>query len=123
MKHIDEYNEKRRKNAALYTKLLSGVVTCPVEKPGAYHVYNQYTIQSPKRDVIQQALKESGIPSVVYYPIPLHMQEAMQPYGCREGDFPVSERVAREVLSLPMYPELEAADIEETASVIRKCLS
>lgn len=123
MKHIDEYNEKRRKNAALYTKLLSDVVTCPVEKPGAYHVYNQFTIQSPKRDYIQQVLKENGIPSVVYYPIPLHMQEAMQPFGCREGDFPVSERVAREVLSLPMYPELETADIEETASVIRKCLA
>ncbi|HSW63063.1 MAG TPA: DegT/DnrJ/EryC1/StrS family aminotransferase [Dissulfurispiraceae bacterium] len=122
MKHIDEYNRKRREKAELYTKLLADVVACPVEKPGAYHVYNQYTIRSPKRDRIRQALKESGIPSVVYYPIPLHMQEAMQPYGYREGDFPVSERVAREVLSLPMYPELEASDIEEAAAVIRRCL-
>ncbi|KAF0184175.1 MAG: aminotransferase DegT/DnrJ/EryC1/StrS family [Nitrospirae bacterium] len=122
MKHIDEYNRKRREKASLYTKLLADAVACPVEKPGAFHVYNQYTIQSPQRDRIQQALKESGIPSVVYYPIPLHMQEAMQPYGYREGDFPVSERAARAVLSLPMYPELESVDIEETAAVIRRCL-
>lgn len=122
MQHIDEYNRKRNQNAGLYTKLLSDIVTCPVEKPGAYHVYHQYTIQSPKRDLIQQALKENGISSVVYYPIPLHVQEAMQPYGYRAGDFPVCEQVAANVLSLPIYPELEAADIEETAAVIRKCL-
>lgn len=122
MEHIDEYNRKRNQNARLYTRLLSDIVTCPVEKPGAYHVYHQYTIQSPKRDLIQQALKERGISSVVYYPIPLHMQEAMQPYGYRAGDFPVCEQVAATVLSLPIYPELEAADIEETAAVIRTCL-
>ncbi len=122
MKHIDEYNAKRREKAALYSMLLSDIATCPVEKPGAYHVYNQYTVQSPKRDHIQQALKESGISSVIYYPCPLHMQEAIQQFGYREGDFPVSERVAREVLSLPMYPELEAADIKVTAAVIRRCL-
>jgi dTDP-4-amino-4,6-dideoxygalactose transaminase len=122
MQYIDEYNRKRHQNAQLYTQLLSDVVTCPVEEPGAYHVYHQYTIQSPKRDLIQQALKDNGISSVIYYPIPLHVQPAMQPYGYRAGDFPVCEAVASRVLSLPMYPELEAADIEETAAVIRKCL-
>ncbi|HMK43626.1 MAG TPA: DegT/DnrJ/EryC1/StrS family aminotransferase [Dissulfurispiraceae bacterium] len=122
MKHIDAYNSARNRAAALYTKLLSDVVSCPVEKPGVYHVYHQYTIQSPKRDQIREALKERGIPSVVYYPIPLHVQEAMKPYGYRAGDFPVCEQVTSRVLSLPIYPELKDSEIEEAAAVIRKCL-
>ena len=91
-KRIDEYNKKRRQKAALYTELLSGVVKCPVEKDGFYHVYHQYTIRTPKRDVIQEKLKASGVSSVVYYPIPLHLQEALGFLGYKEGDFPVTEK-------------------------------
>ncbi|MEW6117603.1 MAG: DegT/DnrJ/EryC1/StrS family aminotransferase [Nitrospirota bacterium] len=122
-KRIDEYNRRRRENAALYNRLLSDVVGCPVEKEGAYHVYHQYTIRSPKRDFIQQQLKERGISSVVYYPFPLHLQEAMRFLGHREGDFPVTEQASKEVLSLPIYPELDAADIRATADAIRACLN
>jgi dTDP-4-amino-4,6-dideoxygalactose transaminase len=118
-KKIDEYNRKRRQKAALYTKLLSGTVKCPVEKDGFYHVYHQYTIITPKRDVIQEKLKASGIASVVYYPIPLHLQEALGFLGYKEGDFPVTERAAREVLSLPMYPGLEEEAIKRIAEMIR----
>lgn len=121
-RRIDEYNNKRRYNASLYNSLISDVVICPKEKVGAYHVYHQYTIRSDKRDLIQQCLKENGISSVVYYPIPLHLQEAMQFLGHKEGDFPVAEQVAREVLSLPIYPELDETDIRLTSEVIRKCL-
>ncbi len=121
-RRIDEYNRKRREKAALYNRLLSDVVACPVERDGAYHVYHQYTIRSPKRDFIQQQLKEQGISSVVYYPIPLHLQEALKYLGHREGSFPVAEQAAREVLSLPMYPELDEADIHLTAEAIHKCL-
>ncbi|HEX8949364.1 MAG TPA: DegT/DnrJ/EryC1/StrS family aminotransferase [Dissulfurispiraceae bacterium] len=121
-KRIDEYNRKRRERAALYTRLLSDTVVCPVEKAGACHVYHQYTIRSPKRDFIQQYLKEHGIPSVVYYPIPLHLQEALKDLGHGEGSFPVAEQVSREVLSLPMYPELDEADVHSTAEAIRTCL-
>lgn len=117
-KRIDEYNKKRRENASLYSSLLSDVVACPVEKSGCYHVYHQYTIRSPKRDAIQQKLKEHDIPSVVYYPIPLHLQEALKFIGHKEGDFPVAEQIAKEVLSLPIYPELNDEDIELTAKII-----
>lgn len=121
-KRLNEYNSKRRENAALYTKLLSDVVKCPTEKPGAYHVYHQYTIQSPKRDAIQVFLKEQGISSVVYYPIPLHVQDALKDLGHKEGDFPVTEKVSREVISLPMYPELDKDDIMAAAEAVRQCL-
>jgi dTDP-4-amino-4,6-dideoxygalactose transaminase len=119
LKHIDEYNRKRRQNAALYTKLLSDKVKCPVEKKGAYHVFHQYTIMSHKRDKIQQRLKENGISSVIYYPVPLHLQKALKFLGYQKGDFPVAEKAAREVLSLPIYPELEESTIIKIAEIIK----
>lgn len=118
-KCIDEYNSKRRQKAALYNKLLSGRVKCPLEKDGFYHVYHQYTIMTPERDEIQNKLRAAGISSVVYYPIPLHLQEALRFLGYKEGDFPVAERAAGEVLSLPMYPGLEETTIEKIAEVIK----
>lgn len=120
LKRIDEYNSKRRRKAALFNALLSGAVKCPSELEGAYHVYNQYTIMSGRRDEIQGRLKENGISSVVYYPQPLHLQKALGFLGHREGDFPVAEKAAREVLSLPIYPELEEPDIERICDIIKK---
>ncbi|MBS1113471.1 MAG: degT, partial [Nitrospirae bacterium] len=108
-----------RRKAHLYNTLLRNTVQCPVEKEGAYHVYHQFTITSRKRDRIQQTLKENGISSVVYYPVPLHLQEAMKFLGYRKGDFPVAEKAAREVLSLPMFPELEESVIEKIAGIIK----
>ena len=100
--------------------LLSDTVKCPVEKEGTYHVYHQYTITSRKRDKIQKKLKENGISSVVYYPVPLHLQEALRFLGYHRGDFPVAEKAASEVLSLPMYPELEEAAIIKIAEIIKE---
>jgi UDP-2-acetamido-2-deoxy-ribo-hexuluronate aminotransferase len=117
--HLDKYNIKRRQNAALYNNLLSDKVRCPVEKQGAYHVFHQYTIISNKRDEIHQRLKENGISSVVYYPVPLHLQEALKFLGYQKGDFPVAEKAAKEVLSLPMYPELEESTIIKIAEIIK----
>jgi dTDP-4-amino-4,6-dideoxygalactose transaminase len=121
-RRIMEYNGKRRERAALYTSMLSDIVACPVERDGAFHVYHQYTLRSPRRDEIQRALREQGIPSVVYYPIPLHLQAALRDMGHGEGDFPVAESAAREVLCLPLYPELEDADVRAAAETIRRCL-
>jgi UDP-2-acetamido-2-deoxy-ribo-hexuluronate aminotransferase len=120
LRHIDAYNRMRRRNAGLYTSLLSDTIKCPVEKKGAYHVFHQYTIMSKKRDTIQKGLKEHGISSVVYYPVPLHLQSALRFLGYRRGDFPVAEKAAREVLSLPMYPELEERTIKKIARIIRQ---
>ncbi|HYQ47433.1 MAG TPA: DegT/DnrJ/EryC1/StrS family aminotransferase [Thermodesulfovibrionales bacterium] len=115
---IDMYNGKRRENAALYNRYISGSVLRPVEKPGMTHVYHQYTIRSPKRDAIKNKLNDAGISSVVYYPNPLHLQEALSFLGHKRGDFPVSEEAAGSVLSLPMYPELEEKTIREIAEII-----
>ncbi len=123
LKRLDDYNRKRRRNAELYRELLCDSVRCPSEREGAFHVYNQYTILSDKRDEIQKGLKEKGISSVVYYPRPLHLQKALSYLGHREGDFPCAEKASAEVLSLPMYPELEGTAIERIAGVIKNVLN
>jgi dTDP-4-amino-4,6-dideoxygalactose transaminase len=120
---IDEYNRLRRQKAALYRSLLCDFVGCPKEKEGVLHVYNQYTIMSKERDRIQKTLKEHAISSVVYYPRPLHLQKALSYLGYKEGDCPFAEGASAEVLSLPMYPELEESSIEEIAEIIRKAVS
>ncbi|MEW6163403.1 MAG: DegT/DnrJ/EryC1/StrS family aminotransferase, partial [Nitrospirota bacterium] len=94
LRRVDEYNRERRQKAALYTELLSDKIRCPVEKKGAYHVFCQYTIRSNKRNEIQKRLREKGISSVIYYPVPLHLQEGLRFLGYREGDFPVAEKAA-----------------------------
>jgi UDP-2-acetamido-2-deoxy-ribo-hexuluronate aminotransferase len=119
-RRIDEYNRERRQHAALYNRFLADTVRCPAEKKGVYHVYHQYTITSKKRGLIQERLKENGISSVVYYPVPLHLQEALKFLGYQKGDFPVAEKTAKEVLSLPMYPELEETTIKKVARIIRE---
>jgi len=122
LKKIDEYNMMRRKNASLYTGLLSNYVTCPIEKDGSFHVYHQYTILSNHRDKIQQKLKENGISSVVYYPVPLHLQKALRFLGYKKGDFPIAERTSRRALSLPMFPELQVSEIERISEIIKSAL-
>jgi dTDP-4-amino-4,6-dideoxygalactose transaminase len=117
-KRIDEYNRKRKENAALYNRFISDAVRKPVEQAGMTHVYHQYTIRSSKRDEIKERLNQAGISSVIYYPIPLHLQEALSYLGHEKGDFPVAEEVAEKVLSLPMYPELEEKTIREIAEII-----
>lgn len=118
LRKIDQYNELRRKNARLYTEILGAKALCPSENTGYRHVYHQYTIRCPKRAIVQEALKREGISSVVYYPIPIHLQKAVEFLGHKKGDFPEAEKAAQEVLSLPMYPELKENDIERICSII-----
>ena len=117
-RRIDEYNEKRRERAALYNEFLSDVVTRPAERPGVKHVYHQYTLRSKKRNEIQKALRDRDISSVVYYPVPLHLQEAVSFLGYKKGDFPVAEEAAESVLSLPIYPELPEEAVKEIADIV-----
>ncbi|UCH81703.1 MAG: DegT/DnrJ/EryC1/StrS family aminotransferase [Nitrospiraceae bacterium] len=123
LKQIDEYNQKRRNIAHIYTSILSDSVFCPVELPDRSHVYHQYTIQSPSRDIIKEALSNNSVSSVVYYPLPLHLQQAFQYLHYTEGDFPVSEIASREVLSIPVYPELEPEQAEHIAGIIRQAVT
>lgn len=125
LKHIDKYNQKRQELAQVYTSILDNAgdtVQCLPEIPDRTHVYHQYTIKSARRAVIQKALKDSFISSVIYYPLPLHLQEAFKYLGYRENDFPESEAAAKEVLSLPMYPELEPEKAKLIAEVVLKTI-
>jgi dTDP-4-amino-4,6-dideoxygalactose transaminase len=119
LKHVKRCNEIRRQKAARYTALLKDMVSCPVEKDSYNHVYHQYTIRSPERDRIREKLAGEGVSSMVYYPVPAHLQPALEGMGFTEGSLPVSEMASREVLSLPMGPELEDKDIERIADIIR----
>ena len=123
--HLNGWNEKRAKNASYYEKLsteagLLDRVVLPRTVPGNVHVFNQYTIRTQKRDQLMGYLKEQDIGHKVYYPVPLHLQECYQPLGYQKGDLPVSERMAAEVLSLPIYPELAESQMEMVVKAIRE---
>jgi dTDP-4-amino-4,6-dideoxygalactose transaminase len=117
-KHIDTYNGRRRENAHRYTERLRGSdITPPVEDGKGLHVYHQYTILSERRDDLHKALTAAGIASAVYYPIPLHQQEVYR--GLYDQlSFPVAEQTARQVLSLPMYPEMTEEQIDRVCEVL-----
>ncbi len=123
LRYLDSWTEARRRNAALYRTLLRDMavpVTPP--EPAPYqtrHIYNQFSILCSRRDELQAHLKEQGIGTEIYYPLPLHLQTCFAGLGYRAGDFPVSERLANESLALPIYPELSADDIEQVCRAIQ----
>jgi len=122
--HLDRWNESRRANAARYGELFEGSpVVTPVEAPGRRHIYNQYTIRVAERDALREFLKGRGIGSEIYYPVPLHLQECYAALGYEEGSMPVAEQAAREVLSLPVFPELTAEEMEYVAETIKEFVS
>ncbi len=122
LRHIDEYNQKRRALAKIYTSILGGNVQCPVELKDRTHVYHQYTIRTQMREKVAAILKDNGISSVVYYPVPLHIQEAFSYLGYKQGALPESESAANEVMSIPIYPELETEKAEFIAGVVFNAL-
>ena len=116
-KRLDAWNEARRANAALYTEALSGIsesLTTPYTAEGNEHIFHQYTLRigDGRRDDLQRFLASKSISSAVYYPLALHLQDAYRTLGYNEGDLPESERATREVLSLPVHPDLERRQIE-----------
>ncbi|MDQ3605779.1 MAG: DegT/DnrJ/EryC1/StrS family aminotransferase [Gemmatimonadota bacterium] len=122
--YLEEWSAARRANARFYDEALAEVpeVVTPVVRPENESIFNQYTIrvQDGRRDALAEFLKQRGIGSSVYYPVPLHRQQCFDYLGCREGEFPESELAAREVLSLPIYPELTEAQLEHVASSVRE---
>ncbi len=114
LKRVDTWNDARRRNAQRYTASLESVdgIEVPRQTADSHHVYHQYTIRAKNRDGLQQYLREHDITTAVYYPVPLHLQKALKHLAYKRGDFSASERASREVLSLPVYAELEADKID-----------
>jgi dTDP-4-amino-4,6-dideoxygalactose transaminase len=120
--HLAEWNERRRANAARLSAALAGT-SLGLPEPGGpdiYEVFHLYVVTHPRRDELKQFLLERGINTGIHYPTPIHLQPAYAFLGHRSGDFPVTERLAREVLSLPMYAELTAEQIERIADAVRE---
>src|SRR6476619_6100926 len=104
---------------AVYNKAFAGSkVVVPAIAKGNHSVYNQYVVRVPNRDQVKHQLAERGVSTAIYYPIPLHMQECFAYLGNREGDFPESERACREVLALPVYPELTQEQVKYVAKTV-----
>ncbi|HEX7584529.1 MAG TPA: DegT/DnrJ/EryC1/StrS family aminotransferase [Prolixibacteraceae bacterium] len=121
--YLDQYVLARQNAAAFYDRELSGIqnLLIPARVSYSSHSFHQYTIKVPgKRDELQKYLKENGIPSMVYYPLPLHLQEAYRYLGYKQGDFPVAEELTQQVLSLPMHTELTSDQLNYIVSAIRK---
>ena len=125
LQNLSSWNEARRKNAHLYTKLLGEVdgVVVPEEAPYARHIYHVYAVRVQNRDRLMSALGEKGVSCGIHYPIPIHLTEAYKFMGLGKGSFPAAEKCAEEFLSLPMYPELLEEQIEYVCSAIKTLLS
>ncbi len=120
LRHLEDWTEARRAHAAAYNHLLRGShVQTPEEMPYARHVYHVYAIRSKKRDALRQTLTEMGIQTGVHYPVPIHLLPAYTDLGYAKGAFPVSEQLAGEVLSLPIYAELKEDQIGEIVRAIK----
>jgi len=122
LKRLSDWNQARRDHAALYDLLLADVpgVTLPFQADFAQSVYHLYVILVEDRDALQKFLGDNGVATGLHYPLPLHLQKAYGHLGYKKGDFPVTERVAGTLLSLPMYPELTRPQIEYVVELIKK---
>ena len=122
LKYLDKHIAVRQNVAAYYDEHLEGIgdLRIPVRLSFSTHTFHQYTIQTEKRNELQEFLRSREIPSMVYYPKPLHLQEAYQHLGYKAGDFPVSEKLAKTVLSLPMHTELKEDQLEYIVKSIKE---
>jgi dTDP-4-amino-4,6-dideoxygalactose transaminase len=123
---LEEWNARRRQVAAWYRELLPAGIVSPTDDPGAESVYHQFVVRVERRDAFRAHLEAHGIATAVHYPVPLHLQAAFRHLGHRPGDFPVTESLARQIVSLPMHPFLERSQVQFIAEVaadfMRTCL-
>lgn len=124
LKYLDFWNNQRIEIAQRYQELLQPLpnITLPAALAGGKHVWNQYTILTENRDQIRAALQEKDVLSMVYYPIPLHLQPVYQYLGYKKGDLPVAELASEKVLSLPMFPDLSFEEQQQVAYALKDCL-
>lgn len=119
LRHLDAWTDARRTRAELYGRRLAGTAAAvPQVREGSRHVYHVYVVRVPRRDALRARLAAEGVQTGVHYPIPVHLQPAYADLGYARGDFPTAERLADEVLSLPMFPELTDRQIEMIADVV-----
>jgi dTDP-4-amino-4,6-dideoxygalactose transaminase len=124
LRHLERWNILRRRNARIYTRELKGIegIITPRQAGYARHVYHVYAVRVKGRDRVVRGLAKKGIGALIHYPIPLHLQKVYKGLGYKRGDFPVAERVAQEIISLPMYPHLKEAQIKFVAGALRDIL-
>ncbi|MBV9270487.1 MAG: DegT/DnrJ/EryC1/StrS family aminotransferase [Candidatus Eremiobacteraeota bacterium] len=121
--HLESWIERRRAVAQRYSEALGGLgIVTPRNDAGTRHVFHQYTVRVQDRNRVQEALRERGIQTMIYYPVPLHMQKVHAHLGLSEGTYPHSEAAALEVLSLPMFPELSAQTQQQVVEAVRAVL-
>jgi dTDP-4-amino-4,6-dideoxygalactose transaminase len=122
LKRFDGWNKMRQEAAKQYIKLLSKIdgVVVPVTREDRNHVFQTFTIRVRNRDVICQKMQEKGIGVLIHYPIPLHLQKAYEELGYKKGDFPVSEKVAQEILSIPMFPHMTEKQIAYVCKTLKE---
>jgi dTDP-4-amino-4,6-dideoxygalactose transaminase len=121
--HLDQWNEKRRSRAKRYGAAFAGGPVRPVgEVPGRYNVYHLYVVRTPDRDRLIEGLAKRGISAGIHYPVPLHLQVAYKHMGLGPGTYPVAEKAAREIASLPMYPELSDEMVDEVVAATKEIL-
>lgn len=123
--HLEAWTEARRSRARLYDRLLAGAddIATPARRPDSRHVYHVYTVRSRHRELLQQRLADRQIHTGIHYPKPVHLQPAYVDPAWGPGSFPVSEAAANEVLSLPIYPELTDAQVEQVAAAVREAIN
>jgi dTDP-4-amino-4,6-dideoxygalactose transaminase len=123
LRRLEEWTEARRRHAAGYRERLAGTgLTLPAEPRGSRHVYHVFAVRHPERDALRRLLQERGVGTGLHYPVPVHLQPAYADLGYAEGAFPVAEAIAREELSLPMFPEMEDAERDYVAEVVAAAL-
>ena len=121
LRHLERWNALRRTHASTYAELLQGSgAVVPETRAAVEHVWHLYVIRVSERDELRAALGERGIQTGMHYPLPLHLQPATASLGYRSGDFPITEAWAERLLSLPMFPELEAEELERVAGAVRE---
>jgi dTDP-4-amino-4,6-dideoxygalactose transaminase len=125
LRHLAKWNESRRAHAHRYHELLrdaKDAIVIPKEASWTKGVYHLYVVRVQEREAFQAALAEAGIGTGIHYPIPLHLQKAYENLGYKKGDFPVTERVASEIVSLPMFPQMTNEQLDEVAAKVRELL-
>lgn len=121
LKYLNDYESSRNDVADFYDQALAGIrqIKIPARAENSTHVFHQYTLQAERRDELKKYLEEKGIPSMIYYPVPLHFQKAYKREGFGEGSFPITEALSKTVISLPIHTEMKPRELEYIVEQIR----